>query len=109
TKLPSVSQLLASLRTPLERLSIREQLMKRSPRRSRSVIAESLNKRLNYYALAASAAGVGLLSLSQPANAEIIFTPANVTTGAPGSTYNLDLNNDGIPDFTIKGYGDGVY
>jgi hypothetical protein len=61
------------------------------------VIAESLNKRLNYYALAASAAGVSLLSLSQPANAEIIFTPANVTTGAPGSTYNLDLDNDALP------------
>ena len=83
--------------------------MKRSPLRSTSVIAESLNKRLHYYAVAASAAGVSLLSLSKPANAEIIFTPANVTTGAPGSTYNLDLNNDGIPDFTMKGYGDGVY
>ena len=83
--------------------------MKRSPRRKTSVIAESLNKRLNYYALAASAAGVSLMSLAQAANAQIIFTPANVTTGAPGSTYNLDLNNDGIPDFTIKGYGDGVY
>ncbi|HZQ70844.1 MAG TPA: hypothetical protein VFA68_20120 [Terriglobales bacterium] len=83
--------------------------MKRSPRRKSSVIAESLNKGLNYYALAASAAGVTLLSLSQPANAEVIFTPANITTGAPGSTFNLDLNNDGIPDFTIKGYGDGVY
>jgi len=82
--------------------------MKRSPRRRASVVAESLNKRLNYYALAASAAGVSLMSLAQPANAQIIFTPANVTTGAPGSTYNLDLNNDGIPDFTIKGYGDGV-
>ncbi len=82
--------------------------MKRSSGRSRSVIAESLNKRLNYYALAASTAGVSLLSLAQPANAQIIFTPANVTTGAPGSIYNLDLNNDGIPDFTIKGYGDGV-
>lgn len=77
--------------------------------RTASIIPESLNRRLNHYALAASAAGVGLLATAQPALADIVFTPANVNVTAPGGTYNLDLNNDGIPDFVLHGYGDGIY
>jgi hypothetical protein len=48
------------------------------------------------YALGASAAGVGMLALAQPAQAKIIYTPANVSIGP--ATF-LDLNNDGINDF----------
>lgn len=81
--------------------------MGRTPRRQRNsaVIRESLNKRLNLYALAASAAGVGLLGMPGKAGAQIIFTPVNVTVGAPGGSYDLDLNNDGITDFIFRGYG----
>jgi len=56
---------------------------------------------LNAYALSAAAAGVALLAAAAPADAEIVFTPVNGTI-APGSKYQLDLNNDGVIDFTIE-------
>jgi len=61
---------------------------------------DSLHQHLHAYALAASAAGVTMLALAQPSAAEIIYTPANVTIG-PNQSYGLDLNGDGIIDFTI--------
>lgn len=61
---------------------------------------DSLHRHLQAYALTASAAGVSLLALAAPAEAEIIYTPANVTIGL-NQSYDLDLNNDGITDFTI--------
>jgi len=70
----------------------------RPPRRS-SNLAEPLNAKLNVYALVAGAAGVSLIALAHPAEAKIVYTPANVPiTGI----YNLDLNHDGITDFTIN-------
>ncbi len=64
----------------------------------------SLNKRLDHklfvYATAASAAGVAAMSLAQPCQAEIIYTKAHQYID-PNSSYSLDLNNDGITDFTI--------
>jgi len=82
--------------------------MKR-PARVPSQLPESMHKRLNAYALAASAAGVGVLALAQPAEARIVYTPAHERI-APGSPYALDLNHDGTPDFiitanSISGYG----
>ncbi len=73
--------------------------MKRSPRQPKP-LSEQLGFRLNLYATAASAAGVGLLTLAPRADAKVVYTPANVTI-APNSTYNLDLNNDGTIDFVI--------
>jgi len=64
-------------------------------------VGDSLQQHLHMYALAASAAGVSMLALVQPGEAEIVYTPANVTIG-PGQHYNLDLNNDGITDFVIR-------
>ena len=61
-----------------------------------SSLSESVHHRLNMYALAASAAGVGVLALARPAEAKIIYTPANQSIGP--ITY-LDLNHDGITDF----------
>jgi hypothetical protein len=51
------------------------------------------------YAVAATTAGVGVLALTEPAEASVVFTPAHtkLTTG----TISLDLNNDGIPDFNL--------
>jgi hypothetical protein len=53
------------------------------------------------YALAASAAGVGMLALAHPAEGKIIYTKANKHIG-PNSTLHLDLNHDGIADFDLK-------
>jgi hypothetical protein len=53
------------------------------------------------YALAASAAGVGMLALGQSAEAKIIHTTTSKTIRLH-QHYNLDLNHDGITDFTIQ-------
>jgi hypothetical protein len=63
-------------------------------------LSESLHRQLNSYALAASAAGVGVLALAQPAAARIVYTPAKVKIGY--LAYHLDLNHDGITDFQIE-------
>jgi len=66
-------------------------------------ISESLHQRLNSYALAASAAGVGMLALVQPAEAKIVYTPGHkVLRGSdPPKTLPLDLDNDGKSDFEM--------
>jgi hypothetical protein len=81
--------------------------MKQSPRpRKPSAFPESLQARLNMYVLAASAAGVGVLALAQPAQASIVYTPANQRIGANG-VYNLDLNHDETVDFLIQQWNYG--
>ena len=52
------------------------------------------------YALAASAAGVGALALARPSEAEIVYTPAQVTIRI-NKTIPLDLNHDGKTDFRL--------
>jgi len=71
------------------------------PSRTPSRLSDSLSRQLNMYALAASAAGVGMLALAQPAEARIIYTKANKNIG-PNTTLHLDLNHDGIADFDLK-------
>ncbi len=51
--------------------------------------------------LAASAAGVGVLALAQPAEARIVYTPVHKVISL-GHPYALDLNNDGANDFEIE-------
>jgi hypothetical protein len=63
---------------------------------------EDFESRLMAYAMAASAAGVGLLATAQPARAEIVFTPAH-TTFTNGTLF-IDLNHDGINDFSLSIY-----
>jgi hypothetical protein len=73
-------------------------------------LSEGLCKRLEAYALAATAAGTGFLvsaplSEAQVANT-VVYTPVNVSI-APNTSYAVDLNHDGIVDFTIvdkRGY-----
>lgn len=72
-----------------------------SPKLTADLLA-SLHHRLNSYALAASAAGVGMLALSNAAEAEIIYTRANVQIPVNGGLIELDLNHDGINDFEFS-------
>jgi hypothetical protein len=76
--------------------------MKR-PARVASDLPESLHKRLNAYALAASAAGVGVLILAKPAEAKIVYSPAHVVIGSSHGLqhYSLDLNHDEVADFSF--------
>lgn len=59
-----------------------------------------LEHRLNLYALAAGAAGVGMLALAQPAEAEIVYTRTHHVIRSNGSYY-LDLSHNGITDFSL--------
>jgi len=65
----------------------------------------SLNHKLDHkllgYAAAASAAGVGMLALAQPSQAEIVYTPAHQIV-AKNRYFNLDFNNDGVTDLTLR-------
>lgn len=61
-----------------------------------------LQQHLHTYALAASAAGVSMLALAQPSEAEIIYTPADSSFGDGGRVY-LDLSGDGTTDFFFSG------
>lgn len=56
-----------------------------------------LEKQLGAYAASVSAAVVALAG-APPASAKIVYTPVDVSIG---SSYALDLNGDGIADFTI--------
>jgi hypothetical protein len=78
--------------------------MKRTSRKPFK-ISDSLQRHLNAYALAASAAAVGMLASTQPAEAEIIYTHANrvVPPCRPHQQpcFRLDLNHDNIADFRM--------
>jgi hypothetical protein len=66
--------------------------------RSEQRLPESVLDHMNAYALAAGAAGVSIMALAQPADAEIIVTQAH--GNIPLNKYvSIDLNHDGIPDF----------
>jgi hypothetical protein len=78
--------------------------MKRTSR-APSNLSESVHHQLKTYALAAGAAGVGALALSQAAEAKIVYTAAHLVLhrGDPGLT-KLDLNHDGFVDFTFSNF-----
>lgn len=73
--------------------------MKYSAMPSRT-LCESTYRRLNMYALAAGAAGVGMLALSQPGEAKIIYRSAHKHIGI-NSTVPFDIDRDGTTDFTF--------
>jgi hypothetical protein len=66
-----------------------------------SQLSESLHKQLNAYALAASAAGVGVLAFAQPAEARIVYKPAHKHVFANSGVWAFDINGDGTPDFNF--------
>jgi len=61
-----------------------------------------LEKKVAAYIAAAGAAGVGMLALTQSAEAKVVYTPTNVTVTTPVA---IDLNGDGIADFTLGFFG----
>jgi hypothetical protein len=79
-------------------LPVLEGAMKR-PARIPTQLSDSLHNRLNAYALAASAAGVGVLALVQPADAKIVYKSVHKVIDHNGQSYYLDL--DGVKDFKL--------
>ena len=72
------------------------------PRKTAS-LSQSVHHQVTMYALAASAAGVGVLALAQSAEAKIVYTKTHVVIGT-NHIYELDLNHDGIADFKIDNH-----
>ena len=74
--------------------------MKRSTKsftKKASSLYQSIHQQISVYAVAVLI--VGLFALTQPSEARIVYTPTNIHVDNP---YNLDLNQDGITDFTIQ-------
>ena len=71
-----------------------------------SLHSASFHYRLNMYALAAGA-GVSLLALAPPSEAEIVYTPADQIVDRHHS-FSLDLNHDGIIDYMLVDYANGL-
>lgn len=82
------------------------------PKNSSQQLSHSLNQNLSKYALVAGAAGVSVLALAHPGQAEVVFTPFNQIWSCGTGPLSFDLNHDGITDFNIvnggTAYGDQV-
>ena len=72
-------------------------------KRNQIQLSAKVEKNLVAYAVAATAAGVGVLASAQAAEAKIVYTPANVTLNE-GQPLPVDLNHDGIVDFFLFHY-----
>lgn len=64
-------------------------------------ISKNFTSQISLYAVAATAAGVGVLALAQPAQAEVVVTKTNIPVTYLSSAL-LDLNHDGINDFKLS-------
>lgn len=90
-----------------------EEVVKRSPLHGRASanLSESVHRRLNAYALAASAAGVGLLAMEPRAAAKIVYTPTHKVISDFAHTLYIDLDHDDVDDFLLcfcySGQSDG--
>lgn len=85
--------------------------MSESGAQSRKLVplSHSLQRDLTLYALAAGAAGVSVLALAQSSEAEVMYTAVHHTI-SQGQEYALDLNHDGLTDFTIQNlFREGTY
>jgi hypothetical protein len=81
---------------------------KRTSRVRETALGCRLEKRLAIYAAAAGAAGVGMLALASPAQAEIVYTPAHIQIPLNGTNIPIDFNHDGVVEFSfwIRSYAD---
>jgi hypothetical protein len=71
--------------------------------RSATRLDVGLDKSLSAYASVAAAAGVGVLALAVPAEAKIVYTPAKINIPFNVGWTSIDLNHDGIADFSFGG------
>jgi hypothetical protein len=69
-------------------------------RKRKVQLDNALEKRALGYVLAAASSCVAVLALGETSQAEVVYTPANQSIWANGGV--LDLNNDGIVDFTFR-------
>lgn len=74
-------------------------------RRTATALSAQLEQHLKTYALAATAAGVGFLSLAPPAHAQVVYNPANIKT-TDGSLF-LDFNCGPVNQFWVANRFEG--
>jgi hypothetical protein len=79
--------------------------MMQSVLRKPSKLSEPVRQQLNLYALAAGAAGAGLLVVSQPLRAEVVYTPIQVKL--TNGQLPIDLNHDGTIDYIVSNQSAG--
>jgi hypothetical protein len=70
-----------------------------SPGAVATTLPETLENRLRSYSIAAAAAGVSMLALVQPADAEVVITHKAIPVNG---TVSIDVNHDGIADFQFS-------
>jgi hypothetical protein len=75
--------------------------MSKLPSRKPAKLSEPICRELSFYSLAAGAAGVSVLALASPSDAQIVYTPARETIGANHKIV-IDFNHDGIADLIIR-------
>jgi hypothetical protein len=73
-------------------------------RRQTTPVKPKLEKNLAAYFAAAGAAGVGVLALTQSAEAKVVYTATNITVT---NSTTIDLNHDGIADFAFEFWAPG--
>jgi len=64
-------------------------------------ISDALDRQLNTYTQVAIAAGVSVLALAGASEAKVVYTETNQVTH-PGVPLYIDLNHDGINDFSLR-------
>jgi len=64
-------------------------------------ISDSLERQLNTYVQVATAAGVSVLALAGASDAKVVYTETYQVTH-PGVPLYIDLNHDGINDFSLR-------
>lgn len=65
--------------------------------------ASRLSPKLDAKLIAYMAAGMGAVTVAQSAEAKIVYTPVNTAIGR-NTHVAIDLNNDGLPDFTFSNF-----
>jgi hypothetical protein len=72
-----------------------------SRRPATAALSETIDHRLKLYSAAAIAAGVGMLALAPPADAEVVVTRKNIQIHG-NTDVSIDLNRDGVADFQFS-------
>jgi|HubBroStandDraft_4_1064222.scaffolds.fasta_scaffold00609_2 hypothetical protein len=68
---------------------------------SKSILSEALDHRLKMYSLAAAAAGVSMLALGRPAQAEVVVTAKNLTVDNSNPSVYIKMTGEGGADFEL--------
>jgi hypothetical protein len=76
--------------------------MSRNRRPIRTTVTDSLDSFVKQYSIAAAAAGVSVLAMATPAAGKVVITHANISIPQCNCSVYLDLNNDGVNDFSFR-------